>query len=348
MDNLLLTNIATLAVLVVVIIVALRYRQSARKAFESASTPDEALAELRAEKDLLRAEHAIALRALEIERDALRGRLHEGRIGAAVSDGGRAWLSAQSLPRDPGGPGAGHDRVTSLEDELAETKAKLSAQEAVTQLKVEEIEALQGELQMTAEELSRAQRRAQDRGEAVRRAEERVALMTMEIEASRATQSEGGPPAVDAALQERLADLQRGLDAADARARELEAENTRLRSALASTAADHEHVAGESIEDQLARLRNEVERLRADNARLVRAAGGHAEADRENAALLRERIQDLAAGIVGVAARGDREIEAQVDAAITQQEPSTAAIGAPDPDVPDLATRIRARRVSPD
>lgn len=341
LENLLLFTMVLLVLFAVAVAAAIRYRRRAHQLAEAALAPADMLAELRAEKDLLRAEHAVALRAVELERDALRGHLHEGGAPAGGAEG--AWQAA-APPRRPAGLGGSLDRVTWLEDELAEAKARLTAQEAVTQLKVEEIESLRGDLQAKAEETARAARRAEDRGEAVRRAEERIALLRMEIEAARASEVEGDFPHADTALKEQIAELRRGLDAERARAGELEAENVRLRSALANAAKAHAEAAGE----ELAQLRHESERLRAENAELARAAGGRAEADRENAMALRARIEDLAAGIVAAAAKGDREIGARVDAALAQPELSPAAVGAPAPDAPGLAARIRERRAGGD
>ncbi|MDQ0313938.1 hypothetical protein [Amorphus orientalis] len=109
----------------------------------------------------------------------------------------------------------------------------------------------------------------------------------------------------------------------------------------AQSMVDHAGSAGaeaSSKEADLTDLRHELERLRAENAALARYADGHGDVDRLETAVLRERLQDLAAEIAVVAAR-DR-------AAAAADGPGTpgslSPIGAPDQGAPSLAARVRA------
>ena len=88
-------------------------------------------------------------------------------------------------------------------------------------------------------------------------------------------------------------------------------------------------------------LRHELERLRAENAALSRHADGHGEMDRLEAAVLRERLQDIAAEIAVVAARASGS-NALLQEGDTLPGESSDAIGAPDRDGPSLASRVRA------
>lgn len=88
-------------------------------------------------------------------------------------------------------------------------------------------------------------------------------------------------------------------------------------------------------------LRHELERLRAENAALARQADGHGEMDRLETAVLRERLQDIAAEIAVVAARASGSNALLQDGAALPGE-SPDPIGSPDRDGPSLAARVRA------
>ncbi|MGX1307683.1 chromosome segregation ATPase [Amorphus suaedae] len=94
-------------------------------------------------------------------------------------------------------------------------------------------------------------------------------------------------------------------------------------------------------QDEIDDLRHELERLRAENAALARHADGHGEMDRLETAVLRERLQDIAAEIAVVVARASgSNALLQDDGALPGESPD--AIGSPDRDGPSLASRVRA------
>ncbi|MGX1097047.1 hypothetical protein [Amorphus sp. MBR-141] len=94
-------------------------------------------------------------------------------------------------------------------------------------------------------------------------------------------------------------------------------------------------------QDEIDELRHELERLRAENAALARQADGHGEMDRLETAVLRERLQDIAAEIAVVAARASGSNALLQEGEALPGE-SRDAIGAPDRDGPSLASRVRA------
>jgi len=106
-----------------------------------------------------------------------------------------------------------------------------------------------------------------------------------------------------------------------------------------ATGVSHER-AGSTAE--LDDLRHELERLRAENAALARNADGHGEMDRLETAVLRERLQDIAAEIAVVAA------QTRANGALGDGEQLSAEnddpLGSPDREGPSLAARVRALR----
>jgi chromosome segregation ATPase len=122
-------------------------------------------------------------------------------------------------------------------------------------------------------------------------------------------------------------------------------EGDNLRKALAATEAEKDELGR-----RLAAAEDDLDALRAENIELRRVAGAEWESDREENRRLRERLNEIAAGVV----RLTQSLEADGDAAKSQSEhgtvtpiplpsaPRTAAASAAEASDPTLAERLRA------
>jgi hypothetical protein len=142
---------------------------SARAARRGTNSLPFAAAELEAQKDFLRAEHAVQLRALEIERDQLRSHLRSRR--AAADDPGDGTATLEDVSQLSYELEGARRQVETLKKELADVRANQAAQESRTTAK--------------ATEAARALQQAREDAEALHRAEERITLLTLELEAAR-------------------------------------------------------------------------------------------------------------------------------------------------------------------
>lgn len=325
------------------------------------------LNEIRADKDALRAEHAMAARKLEVTVKALREK-----IAAQSLDVDRARDAERRVTRDRDEKQA---RIAELEavqgglraelvkrekeaanlaariaerDRLAEEQAaeieklgamydeasfsasnrqiELVAQESRLEEQAEELSAARAEHRRVEDLLGKAMAEAQETDKAARAEKRRV--VALERRAGKLTASLSDK-------EEKLERRERDLERLRAKLRQASDDGQELAARLAA-----EQDKAVRLREELALQAREIKALRAVQEKKWSAAkgdgGGEGAGERVETALLRERIDDLAAEVIGLTARlegPDSEIERVLAAGEASDKGKTDAIS--------LAERVR-------
>jgi len=290
------------------------------------------LNEIRADKDALRAEYAMAVRRLEMTVKALKernaaqsvevdGARDEARRLAADRDGKAAAIAELELRQ-----GALQAELVRGEEEIARLEALVAERDAQLEDRKHEIaqlgtmfdeasfDASNRQIEMVAQE-SKLDRLAGELAAAGGELEKaRAALRAAEARIGELDKALGGEKRRIGTLERDIAKLTAALsdreEKLDRRERDVERLRARLRAADESGREMAARLAAE--QDRAERLSGEIEALRVARGRKPGPARGGAAAAPAETALLRERIDGLAAEMVSLAARlegPDSEIE---------------------------------------
>jgi chromosome segregation ATPase len=290
------------------------------------------LNEIRADKDAMRAEYAMAVRRLEMTVKALKernaaqsvevdGARDEARRLAADCDGKAAAIAELELRQ-----GALQAELVRGEEEIARLEALVAERDAQLEDRKHEIaqlgmmfdeasfDASNRQIEMVAQE-SKLDRLAGELAAAGgEREKSRAALRAAEARIGELDKALGGEKRRIGTLERDVAKLTAALsdreEKLDRRERDVERLRARLRAADESGREMAARLAAE--QDRAERLSGEIEALRAARGRKPGPARGATVAAPAETALLRERIDGLAAEMVSLAAKlegPDSEIE---------------------------------------
>lgn len=274
-----------------------------RRRFEAALPLS--LAEIRADKDAIRAEYAVVARRLEMKIQLLREKLVAQSLEAehARVETRQVRHELEELVPTRAELEQATQEVARLGEELSRCEQLLGEQEA----KLEALEALYDEASFSA---------ASRQIDLVAQ-EANIARMSEEIDALAAARREDDEKLRDA--EQRISEQEHALREERRKGAMLERKNAKLIASLSDA------------DEKLERRKRDLKRLR------EKAATGGKED--EGVAILRERIQDLAAELVSLTARVEGP-ESEIHALLAKDQKSVT--DAADASGPSLAERIRA------
>jgi chromosome segregation ATPase len=335
-------------------------------------------AEIQADKDQLRAEFAMAARKLEINVDKLK---HQ--TSSQLAELGKKTDAINRLKLELAEKNAAifalQSREAGLKQQLEATEQEFTAKAQALQSAEQALSAKQAELASLTADLSERSQTADSRERElatvhseidtlktrVQDAEQEFVTTQQRLEQQRSASDLASRELTEArehgtSLNHRVADLDRQLstqvkqsETLASRVTQLEAENAELRAALAGkrgaapvTTAEMEHLRADKTraEQELKSAREERAKLQRDLVAIQQQAEAAWATERTENALLRERINEIAAEVAKLAIQLEGP-NSQIETMLADAKPATAAAGDTNRTAaarPSLADRIKA------